>query len=257
MRFAVWSLVGRRPVGSTASAETVRALEMAELDAIAREGGDHVEETVTAIAGEAMRVVRVGLLAKRTRDTDRVGDKFVSAPRPCLTAADVGAGVVEHTPQASPGSCRTSVVTSSPPPTVVGRKLNDILENRVRRLMDEHSVGRHCNHDVVLEEIRNQLACVRLSEVVHTNPATVAIVGELVLFEALSVAARVVVSIRWRHRWNSRRVVCAPQRSPSAPINYHVTEHSRSSTQRLNQQYVQTSGSCWLTLGLVSITVPS
>ncbi|GGL40763.1 hypothetical protein GCM10009037_25620 [Halarchaeum grantii] len=57
-----------------------RAFEVGELDAIAGEGGDGVDETATAIAREAMFLGRVWVLAERALHTDWVGDEFVRTP---------------------------------------------------------------------------------------------------------------------------------------------------------------------------------
>jgi len=73
------------------------AFEMPESDVIACEGGDRVDETATAITGEAMRVVRVWMLTERTVDADRMRDECVFAPRAGLSETNLGAGVAERT----------------------------------------------------------------------------------------------------------------------------------------------------------------
>ncbi len=95
--------------------------------------------------------------------------------------------------------------------------------------MDKDAVSRYCDHDVGLEEVRNQLACVRFGEVVHVNPASIVVAGELVSFEALSVVACVVVSIRWSHRGVfATRGVRAAALPGAEKLPRH--EHDRSST---------------------------
>jgi len=97
MRFEITRPVGGWTTRTTVGAELEGAFQMPQFDAEPCERCERIDDQPTAITGNVIADVGIGLCPDSTVDADRVGDPLVLPPGVRLTSLGTGRGVAERT----------------------------------------------------------------------------------------------------------------------------------------------------------------